>query len=254
MYSVPILKKTLDILRLLVEERTPSGVTEIAKRLDLSKSTTFGILRALEKEGFLVKESGAKRYMIGPGLIEFSRRVIRGADFVSIARPFIEKLCERVEETVFIGVREHDSVKVLDVVEAKKDLKISSPIGTRTSIMAGVFGKIFLCNMDDESVMKFVREKGLPRYTESSIVEPEVYLEAIHRTRERGYAVDLEEYMKGLRALATLIYSENSPVAALWTVGFSSSMSDDKLLGMAQELKYTAQTISERLSALFLSE
>jgi IclR family transcriptional regulator, KDG regulon repressor len=193
MYSVPILKKSLDVLKLLVSEQTPAGVTEIAKRLSISKSTTFGILRALEREGFVVKDGTAKKYLIGPELITFCKKVIQGTDFITIARPFVETLVERVGETAFVGVREQDYVKVLDVVEAKKDLKISSPIGTRIRITAGVFGKIFLSTMDDESILKYLSEKGLRRYTENSITDAETYLKAIARTRVSGYALDLEE-------------------------------------------------------------
>jgi IclR family transcriptional regulator, KDG regulon repressor len=250
MYSVPILKKALDVLRLLVEEQTPSGVTDIAKKLAISKSTTFGILRALEKEGFVVRDGGLKKYLIGHGLIDFSKKVIRGADFVTIARPFVEKLVDVVEETAFLGVREYDNVKVLDVVEARKSLKISSPIGTRTPITAGVFGKIFLSTMENDAVVRYLKEKGLTRYTDNSITDIDAYLEAIEKTRECKYAVDLEEYMKGLRAMATMVYSETVPIAALWIVGFASSMSDDKLPGMAEQLTGAARLVSERLTSL----
>jgi IclR family KDG regulon transcriptional repressor len=253
MYSVPILKKALDVLRLLVDEQTPSGVTDIAKKLSLSKSTAFGILRALEKEGFVVRDNSVKKYVIGHGLIEFSKRVIQGADFITIARPYVEKLVDEVQETAFLGVREQDNVKVLDVVEAKKSLKISSPIGTRTPITAGVFGKIFLSVMENDEVVRYLGEKGLPRYTENSITDIDAYVAAIEETRGQGYALDLEEYMKGLRAVATLIYSENTPGAALWIVGFASSMSDDRLSNMAEALTETARLISQRLSSIFLA-
>lgn len=251
MYSVPILKKTLDVLRMLVDEQAPAGVTDVAKRLSISKSTTFGILRALEREGFVVKDDSAKKYLIGPELIEFSKKVIRGADFITIARPFVEKLVDKVEESAFVGVREQDNVKVLDVVEARKSLKISSPIGTRTPITAGVFGKIFLSTMDPDSAARYLKEKGLPKYTENSITDVSAYLESIGQTRKQGYALDLEEYLKGIRAAATLIYSENVPVAALWIVGFSSTMNDERLPVVVEELVGTARQISSRLSTLY---
>jgi DNA-binding IclR family transcriptional regulator len=254
MYTVPILKKAFDVLNFLVKVQTPSGVTEVSKSLGISKSTTFGILRALEREGLVAKDSTEKKYVIGPGLVDFSRRVIRGADFIAIAHPFVERLVESVDETAFVGVREHDHVKVLDEVEAKKSMKISSPVGTRQPLGAGVFGKIFLSTLDDESVMEYVKEKGLTRYTENSITDRDVYMEAVRRTRELGYAIDLEEYLKGLRAIATLIYSGSTPVAGLWIVGFSSTMSDDRLPRMIEKLKETGKNISARLSSLFVDQ
>jgi predicted transcriptional regulator len=50
MYNAPILKKAIDIIKLMVRENKPLGVTEIARELSISKSTTFGILRSLEQK------------------------------------------------------------------------------------------------------------------------------------------------------------------------------------------------------------
>ena len=73
MYSAPLLKKAIEILKLIAADTAPLGVTDISKKLGISKSTTFGILKALEGEGFLYKEPVSKKYSIGQALGDLSQ-------------------------------------------------------------------------------------------------------------------------------------------------------------------------------------
>jgi IclR family transcriptional regulator, KDG regulon repressor len=250
MYNAPILKKSLEVLKFIVNNGSPLGVTEISKNLSVSKSTIYGILNALKEEKFVEKDNKTKKYVIGSGLYELSKKVFEGGEIVMVARPFLEKLVSLVDETTFLCVREATTARVLDTIEAKKALKISSPVGTRFPITASVMCKSFLSPMDDESIKNFLEEKGLPEYTENSITNINEFLKEIDKTRKAGYSLDLEEYLKGVRAVATLIYSNNIPVGAICVIGFSTSMYNDKLPSIIQHLKNTSQQISERLSQL----
>lgn len=248
MYDAPILKKAVEVLKLIVREGRPMGTTDIARSLALSKSTTFGILKSLEEEGILVKDPSSKKFSTGNALLELAKKIVRSPDVAVIARPFLARLIEAVDETVLLGIREEDEVRVVDILEAHKDFKISSQIGTRTELTGGVVGKIFLSSMDNEEVLSLLERKGLPAYTENSIVDPERYLEELEKTRAQGYAIDREEYLKGVTAVAALIYSGHFPIAAAWVVGFSSSMGDERLPDVISHLKATVEQISTRLS------
>ena len=250
MYSAPILKKSIEVLKHMVDSGIPLGVTEISKNLSVSKSTIYGILNAFKDEKFVEKDIKTKKYIIGTELYELAKKVFKGGEIVMIARPFLEKLVSLVEETAFLCIREDTVARVLDAIEAKKALKISSPIGVRFPITASVLCKAFLSPMDNESIKMFLKEKGLPVYTENSITDINEFLKEIDNTRKTGYSLDLEEYLKGVRAVATLIYSGDVPVGAICVIGFSTSMHNEKLPSVIQHLKNTAQQISERLSQL----
>jgi DNA-binding IclR family transcriptional regulator len=248
MYNAPIIKKAVEILRLLIKEYQPLGVTEIAKNLSISKSTAYGILQSFQEEGLVSKDSATKKYTVGKEMMRLSKMVFKGQDLVSIARPFLERLEELVDETIFLGVREYDSVKILEVIEAKKDFKISSPIGTKLPINAGATGKIFLSIMNNDDIIALLNEKGLPEYTENSITDINKYIEEIEKTRRLGYSLDMGEYLKGVGSAGTLIYQERKPVGAIWFVGFSNSMMDARLNNIIRNLQQTAEQISNRLS------
>jgi DNA-binding IclR family transcriptional regulator len=248
MYSAPVIKKTFEVLRLIVGSNRSLGVTEIAKTLSLSKSTVFGILKALQDTGFIAKSKTTKKYAIGQELFKLSKIVLQGDVLTMIARPFLEKLVELVDETVFLSTREENTVKVLDTIETNKKLKISSPIGTKFPITAAAFCKAFLSSMDDNQIKDFLKERGLPKYTENSITDIDQYLEEIAKVRQRGYSLDFEEYHMGVRGIAALIYAKGYPVTSVSILGFTASMTEDKLNDMAKHLINTTKEISDRLS------
>jgi len=250
MYNAPIIKKALEVIKLVIDKNKPLGVTEIAKSLSLSKSTVFGILKALHESGFITKNRSTKKYIIGQELVELAKKVLRGGELTTVARPFLEKLAEVTDETIFLCVKEDHIIKVLDTIEAKKILKISSPVGTKFPVTASIFCKVFLSPFGNDEIRNFLKERGLPEYTENSITDIELFIEEIEKTRRNGYGLDLEEYMKGVRAIATHIYSQDIPVGAICILGFISSMTDGKLNGMAMNLLETAHKVSQNLSQL----
>jgi IclR family transcriptional regulator, KDG regulon repressor len=247
-YSAPIIRKAIDIIILVGKENRPLGVSEISKTLSHSKSTTYGILKALNDVGFLHKDEGTKKYTIGKKLLRLSKIIYRNQDILYIIKPFLENLSELVDETVFYGATEGDTVKVLIVVEAKKSLKISSPVGTKMPITAGAVGKVLLSTLKDDEIVSFLREKGMPKYTENTITDVDGFVGEIEKTRELGYAVDLEEYLKGVRAVASVLYQDSHPLGAIWIVGFSNSMTDEKLPSIIDHMNNTIERINNRIS------
>jgi IclR family transcriptional regulator, KDG regulon repressor len=248
MYNAPILKKALDILKLIVKENRPLSVTQISHVLSISKSTTFGILKSLEEEGFIYKDARSKKYTIGATLFELSRTILKSTDVTVAARPYLEKLMSLVDETVCLGINEGNEAVVVDVLDPTKDFKILSRVGTKFSLTSGVIGKVFLSSFTDTQVRQFLAEHGLKKYTDNSITDLETFLKELERTRQQGYAVDIEEYLKGVRAIGALVTAGYYPVAAVWIVGFSDSMNDSKLPKMIEHLKDAVDQISVRLS------
>lgn len=249
MYDAPALKKAIQILKVLIEEYQPMGVVDVAKRVMIGKSTAYGILKSFYDEGLISKNSSTKKYTIGKGMMRLSKMVLKRQDLAFIARPCLEKLAQVTDETVFLGIREHDTIKAVDIVEAEKEFKVSSTIGAKLPLTAGAVGKIFLSAMSNEEVAAYIAEKGLPQYTENSITDSDSLIKEIEKIRRLGYSVDTGEYLKGVQAAASLIYQCGSPIGAIWLVGFSNSIIDRNMDHIIRNLKHAAEQINDRLSA-----
>ncbi len=251
MYTAPVLRKGIEILRLVTRTNEPLGVSDISRKLSIVKSTTLGILKALEEEGFLVQDRVTKKYLPGNTLFEFSRRVLRSTELSFVAKPFLQKLVEQVNETVILATNEYDhTYRVLQVSEPNKELKITVPVNTSFPFHTGALMKVFLTQMTDEAIAALVRANPLPKYTDHSVTEIEDLLAQVRQVREQGYAADLEEYHKGVRALSVLLFRGSRACASVSIFGLASSMDDQKLPGIIAHMKEAAQLISRKLTLM----
>lgn len=246
-YKAPIVGKAFQILRLIA--RKPDGIklSQLARESGYGKSTVSGIAAALEEVGAVFRDPRSKAFTLGVTLFELGRSAYARIDLKAAARPFLEDLMNQTRESVFLGVHNIDRVTILDIVESNQDLKITSPVGTTIPILAGATGKVFMAAMTEEQVSRIVQEKGLPRFTERSIVEPARYLQELRRVRKNGFATDDEEYISGVRAVAAPIKSDGRPSSAIWVVGFRPSMSDDKMTQLIGRTKAAAEAISRHI-------
>jgi len=248
--GVPSLEKAIRVLRLLARRRREWGLSEIARELKISKSTLHGILSTLEKEGVLVRNPLTKRYGLGPTLFELARQGLEHLPLREVAREAMERLRAVAHETVFLGVLNGEKVTIVDVLESDEDLKVTSPIGTRVPMMAGALGKVFLARMDEAEVRAILKRKGLPRFTPKSITRIEEYTKELQRVREEGVALDDEEYLEGIRAVAAPIETPLPPPAAIWIVGFSATLTREKMKRLVPYVRRAAKEIAEALRSV----
>ncbi len=247
-YSAPSVKKAFKIVQVVADSATGLGVSELAKQLKVSKSTVHGITSALEDLGVLVRGPLHKRYTIGYALLELSRKSYKRMALREIARIPMERLMEKVGETVFLGVMNGNHITILDVVESYHEMKITSPPGTRLPLIAGATGKIFLSQLEEKKANEIIRRIGLKRFTSKSVTDPKKFLKEVEEARRNGYAIDHEEYLLGVRAVAAAIQTPSLAPSAIWVVGFTSSLDDPKMERVAVEIRKAAQEISRSMT------
>ena len=246
-YSAPSVKKAFRILHTLCNSPTGLGVTDLSKQLKIGKSTVLGITTALEELGVLVRDPVQKKYNVGYTLLELGRKAYAKMGLKEIARQAMENLAAKVGETVFLGVLNGDHVTIVDVVESANEMKITSPPGTRLPLLVGATGRVLLAQLDREKAQQIVQKMGLKRYTSKSVVDPRQFLKEVGKVKEKGYAVDQEEYILGVRAVAAPIQTATLPPAAVWVVGFTSTLDEKKVGIVILEIQKAAREISHSL-------
>lgn len=247
-YLAPSVKKAFDILSLVSSKRDGKGLNEISKDLNMAKSTVHGITSALEDIGALKRNATTKRYTLGFTLFELARHAYSQVELKDIALPFMEELMDLSQASVFLGVLNWEHLTIVEIVESRHELKITSPIGTTISLFAGAAGKVFLSDMDKIEVENLIRSKGIKKYTENSITDPNQYLQELSRVKEREVAIDDEEYIPGVRAVSSPIKNEEHLIAAIWVVGFKAILDDSKMDSLIENTKATALKISKEAS------
>ncbi len=253
-YGAPSVKKAFAILGAISSSKDGMGVSDLAKKLKMAKSTVHGMTSALEELGAAMRDPLTKKYKLGFALLEIGRSAYSQIDLQTSARPVTEELMEKTRTSVFLGILNWDQVTILDIVESRQELNITAPVGSTIPLFAGAVGKVFLASMPEEQAAKMVQSRGLPRFTDNSIVDMEIYFNELRQVRQKGYAVDDEEYILGVRAVASPLMGLGQLRSAIWAVGFKASLDEKKMQILAGETHKAARIISRRIQDQLLGK
>ncbi len=238
---------SLRLIKAFSEDEYEIGISELAKRLGLAKSTVHRLASTLLEEGMLEQNPADGKYHPGLALFELGAMVRRKMDFTMEARPFLRTLMEKTGETVHLGILDRDSILYIITHESKQALRMGSKVGTRVPVHSTAVGKTLLAFQPEEEIDRIIA-RGLPASTPNTIVDAKALRRELAAVRARNYAVDDEESEIGLRSIAApiRIYS-GSVVAAISIAGPVHRMARKSLLGWSRELVDASDAVSQRL-------
>jgi DNA-binding IclR family transcriptional regulator len=215
-YTIKVVEKTLKILELFKEKGKELTATEINDLLNYNKVTTFRIIKNLEKAEYLEKDPKTLKYQLGLKIFYLGSMAEPHAKIRKIARPFLEKLNQKSEETVHLAALHLGEVLYLDKFEGKKTIRVSSRVGIKLPAHCTGVGKVLLADLSEEALTNLLEEKGLKPFTDNTIVDRKILKAELAKIRKKGYAIDNEEIEEGLNCIAApLIDSQGKFIASM---------------------------------------
>lgn len=210
------IRKAMQILDLFSLECPEWGVSEVARALELPKSTTSELMASLADQR-LLSRMGKGRYRLGWRLFELSQTLLDTTGFRLEARKVMKELVECWEETVHLAVLDGVQAVYIEKLQPTPAVKIwISRTGARLPAHCSGVGKVLLAHTEWEYVAEMLEDQGMPELTPNTITTLDVLAEELERVREQGYAYDNEETLVGLCCVGAPIYgSEGTVVAAL---------------------------------------
>jgi len=236
------LLRGLDVLDAVVDGPVP--LADLATRLGLTRSTTHRLANALIDRRYLTFQPRLG-YQFGPKLLELGFLAQRQADVVQIARPHIEDLAVRSEDTVHLGIVDDDRALYMDKIPGRRRVEISSRVGDRQPLTSTGLGKALL--LDDgparwETLFVDDRDAGAPA------AEWSVWLERMHGYVGDGRAFDLEENQDQIRCVAAPIRDASGGIVAAISVSSAAQyMADERMTSLSDDVRATATAISRDL-------
>lgn len=212
MAGVQSIERAFAILRALSVQQC--GVTELASRVDLPKSTVARLLNALEGEGAIEQIEVGGEYRLGAAIEEIAGGSSQGKSLIAAARPFLIDLSERTGEASGLDTLEGRAVHFIDMVESDQDVQIrdwSGEAGPAHSLSAGI---VILAHSGD-AVLKRYLGGGLEAMTPSTLATEEELLERITQARSAGYAWVFEEFAEGINSVAAPVFGPDGVMAAV---------------------------------------
>jgi DNA-binding IclR family transcriptional regulator len=242
--SIRAVERALDILMCFSSQTPELTMTQIAELVGINKSTVHRLLATLAGKRFVERDPTTGAYRPGIRLIQMAFLTMEHNDLRRLAAPYLHSLCEQHHENVNLSILDDTDVVYVDVIESSQRIKLAASPGQRLPAFCTASGKAILAFVPEE-IVKSILERGLPSYTQNTILSQKAFFEDMHEARERGFAISEQEFEEGINAIAAPIFSSNSqPIASVSIAGPAYRLTRERMIEISSNLVAAANHIA----------
>lgn len=239
--------RAAQILRLL-SEAPHLTITEVARQLDVHRSTAFRLLGTLEAHGLVEQEHERGAFRLGISLLHMANSVAAQMDFSKDAQACCDTLAAELQETVNVAIL--DEGYAMTITQATDDQMLSVShqyVGQRGPLHATSTGKVLLAFAGEDEFQRLV-ERGLDSFTGMTMTDPEVLRSELSTVRQRRWASAVAEWEPGINALAVPVRGKDGQVAAALSItGPSFRLPESRFSELAKLLTRRAGALEIRM-------
>ena len=244
-YRVQVLERAFDILDALASENPSRKLNDLCQAVDLHKSTTHRLLSAMERRRYVERTPSGSEYRLGLRLFELGMRAVSRLSAVEAARPYLERPAPVSGETAHMGILQQGEIVSLVNAESGQALHAPSTVGRRAPVHCSSQGKAILAFAPEAAVEEIVRCKSLAAFTPKTITSLPRFKQELKKIRAQGYALDDEEFERGLRCIGAPVRDHTGRVvAAISIAGPVFRVSRQRLPQLSALVKRTAADLS----------
>ena len=212
--TIPTNLRLLMVIEQIAKAGVPVTPTDVNAEIGLPKPTIHRLFNTLEDEGFLQRDMDGRTYSPGPRLRTMAGGILSSLRIRTARQAILKRLSREIGETCNIALPDRDAMTYLERVETEWPLRIQLPIGTRVPFYCTASGKMYLGSLAPNHLKRYLASTNLERRTPNTLTDPDALIEEIHKVRAAGYAIDREEFMKDMIALAVPILDTNQRLMA----------------------------------------
>jgi len=245
--GVQSINRVLDIIEVLCTEQEGLGVTEIAKRVNLHKSTAHRLTTTLANRGYLNKARNGN-YKIGLKLIQATSCYINSLELQTEARPYIAQITNELGLTAYLGYLDGDQVVYIEKMDVYPSAKMYAQIGMRVHAYCSSLGKCLLANYSNTELEVVMKDCSFIKFTPKTIDSMDKLHKEIAKVRKKGWGIDDEEHEIGHRCIGAPIYDYRGDIiASVSARGSVNVLTDERIEPTAEYLKNVAKEISQSM-------
>ena len=243
--------KALTILEEIVWQKRPVATAELASTLGLKKPTAHRIAVYLEKENFLQREPGTRRFIGGPRLVDLAVGALEASTRQGPRHAILQALSANIGETCNLGVLAGNEIIYLDRVESQWPLGLRFEAGSRVPLHCTAIGKLLLGYLPERQRRQLIRVVPLKAFTANTITDLGELEGELEEIRRQGFAIDNEEFLAGVVCAAVPVaVPEGRRYTGLAVSAPAARMGTDAARAHIPALTRAA----ERLSATFADD
>lgn len=213
MSSIQSIERAFSILETVAAQSDGVGLTEIANRVNLPKSTVSRMLTTLESLGVVERLPDGEGVRLGAKILALAMQVPYGRHLAALARPYLLELAEAAGEAVGLCVPDGDQVFYIDQVQSRHHVQVRDWTGTRFPMHVVSSGKVFLAGWDEAALARYL-ERPLVQYTPKTVANPAGLKKQLAQVRQQGYCWAIEEFEEGLVAVSAPVHDKAGQIAA----------------------------------------
>jgi len=249
MDAAQTVSRAMAILETLGEHKALSAA-RINEILGYHRSTLYRLLSTLQQLKYVRKDPESGFYTLSPRILRLASSVMVQQDIGSVAKPFMEALHEKTQETLHLAVLDDGELIYLGKMESTKNLRVAmnSREGQHGPLYCTGIGKVLLAWMEEDDFSSYVKKTSFVKYTESTLTNGQALQKEREHIRNDGYGLDREEHEEGVFCVAAPIKDYFDRVVAALSVSLPSVRLNDELKEqLITDVKETAQKISKVL-------
>jgi IclR family KDG regulon transcriptional repressor len=247
-YTLNSVRNALRLLCAFTPAEPELGVSELARRLGVGKSTVHRLLGTLKDEGFIEQNATTGRYALGLRLLDLGAQAAARLDLHESSAPYMDDLRNRTGETVHIAVLDGLEVVYVERRESPRTLRLFGQIGRRNGAHCTSTGKVLLAYLKPDELERRLEGHTLDPRTRYTITDHAALREELAKVRGRGYAMNLNESEIGMASIAAPIRDASGDVvAAISVAGPVARFEGSPGRAFVSATTEAARGISERL-------
>jgi len=211
---IPTNLRTLLILEVLGKQGHAMSATEINDQIGLPKQTVHRLCTTLEEEGFLTRAGNSKKYLPSRRLRDFGAGLMFSAHTHIARHQVLLDVASQVRETVNFVVPEETGMSYRDRVETDWPFRVQLPIGSNVPFHCTASGKTYMASLPPKARRAFVQAIALPELTHRTHTDADSLLTDLNQIAKQGYALDDEEFVDGMIAIAVPVLDSRGNFAA----------------------------------------
>lgn len=227
------------------EKRNRYTLSELARRLDMPKSTMYRVLKTLSRMGYLRYEEHSKHYYLGVRVLSLGFALLEGMELREIARPYMEMLSHECNKTVNLTILDGMEMVYVERVSVRSIRVYNIGVGSRIQPWDSAVGKAVLAFLDAPTVSKMIKQARKGGIFKS---KEDIFMKDLIDVRENGFAENNQESRAGIIAIAAPVFSSKGVMGAINLIAEPEEFSIDVLKERyAPKLMKISKELSEAL-------
>jgi IclR family acetate operon transcriptional repressor len=249
-FRLPAVDRAMSLFELLAASQSGLTLSQLSRKLDIPKSTAHYLLHTLHTRGYVQRSSDGRHYSLGLRFADVARGDNAELSLRTFAIPYLRQIVARLDLTATLAVRRSAEAVLVARVESHHDAGGGAWVGRHVDLHCTAQGQALIVDLSDEELSRLFAGRELARFTTKTICSLSALKAHLVEVRAKGFAVNDEEMVSGVRAVAAPVVDSLGTVIASVTVRGTTRLIPTHLIAqLGREMILVAREMSQRMSS-----